>query len=227
MDFLSVLPDWLNYVIRILISAICGFAIGFERKRRSKEAGIRTHTIVAVGAALIMIISKYAFWETESGDKGRLAAQIVSGIGFLGAGMIVYSKGALHGLTTAAGIWATAGVGMAIGAGGNTMMIVGVATTALIIGVHFFFHLPLKMFRTQGFHQIQVQFVVVEDAVDKIKAIFSSDRIYRLRFQKVDGKRMGTLLMKTASIPSDDEWQNILDENDFIISMEYFEEEWV
>ncbi len=226
-DILCVFPDWLNYVIRILFSAVCGFIIGFERKRRSKEAGIRTHTIVAVGAALIMIISKYAFWETETGDKGRLAAQIVSGIGFLGAGMIVYSKGALHGLTTAAGIWATAGVGMAIGAGGNVMLIVGAATTAIIVGVHMFFHLPLKIFRTQGFHQIQVQFVVINDAVDKIKEIFASDRIYRLRFQNVDGKRLGTLLMKTAKLPSDDEWQDILDQNSFITSMEYFEEEWV
>jgi putative Mg2+ transporter-C (MgtC) family protein len=213
--------------IRLILAALCGFAIGFERKRRAKEAGIRTHTIVAIGAALIMIISKYAFWEGESGDSGRLAAQVVSGIGFLGAGMIVYSKGALHGLTTAAGIWATAGVGMAIGAGGNIMLIVGVATTLLIIGVHLFFHLPLKMFKTQGFHQIQVQFVVIDDAVDKIKEIFASDRIYRLRFQNLDEKRVGTLLMKTAKLPSDDEWQRILDENPFITSMEYFEEEWV
>ncbi len=227
MDILSVLPSWLNYIIRILIAAVCGFAIGFERKRRSKEAGIRTHTIVAIGSSLIMIISKYAFWESASGDSGRLAAQVVSGIGFLGAGMIVYSKGALHGLTTAAGIWATAGVGMAIGAGGNIMLIVGVATTLLIIGVHLFFHLPLKMFKTQGFHQIQVQFVVENDAVDKIKEIFASDRIYRLRFQYLDGKRVGTMLLKTAKLPSDDEWQKILDENSFITSMEYFEEEWV
>lgn len=227
MDILSVFPSWLNYIIRILIAGVCGFAIGFERKRRSKEAGIRTHTIVAIGAALIMIISKYAFWESASGDSGRLAAQVVSGIGFLGAGMIVYSKGALHGLTTAAGIWATAGVGMAIGAGGNIMLIVGVSTTLLIIGVHLFFHLPLKMFKTQGFHQIQVQFVVENDAVDKIKAIFASDHIYRLRFQNLDGKRVGTMLLKTAKLPSDDEWQKILDENSFITSMEYFEEEWV
>ena len=146
-DILGSLPESVNYIIRIIIAAVCGFVIGFERKTRSKEAGIRTHTIVALGACLMMIISKYAFWEgTGKYDGARVAAQIVSGIGFLGTGMIVYSKGTLHGLTTAAGIWATAGVGMAIGAGGNVMYIVGAVATVIIVCVHLFLHLPIKLF---------------------------------------------------------------------------------
>lgn len=69
-DILSFMPDYLNYIVRILFAALCGFVIGFERKTRSKEAGIRTHTIVALGACLMMVISKYAFWD-ESGKIRR------------------------------------------------------------------------------------------------------------------------------------------------------------
>ena len=79
-----------------------GFLIGLERKFRYKEAGIRTHTIVSIGAALMMIISRHAFG--SEADSARVAAQIVAGIGFLGAGIIVYKKNVVHGLTTAAGV---------------------------------------------------------------------------------------------------------------------------
>ena len=226
-DILSFMPDYLNYIVRILFAALCGFVIGFERKTRSKEAGIRTHTIVALGACLMMVISKYAFWD-ESGkyDGARIAAQIVSGIGFLGAGMIVYSKGTLHGLTTAAGIWATAGVGMAIGAGGNVMLIVGFAATVLIVLVHFFLHLPIKLFASKTHHQIQIQFKVTDDSIDRIKEIFNAENIFRLRMQRVDVQKIGTALLRTSNIPGDNSWKKIMDENDFITAMEYFEDEW-
>lgn len=127
----------LYYIARIVIAGICGIFIGLERKNRSKEAGIRTHFIVACASALMMVISKYGFGDIVSetvGSKGadgaRLAAQVVSGIGFLGAGMIFVHKNTVTGLTTAAGIWATSGVGLAVGAG---MYVVGIATSALII----------------------------------------------------------------------------------------------
>ena len=92
---------WL--ALDLLLAAVLGFVIGLERKVREKEAGIRTHTIVAFGSALMMVISKYAFG--AEADSARVAAQIVAGIGFLGAGIIVYKKNVVHGLTTAAGIW--------------------------------------------------------------------------------------------------------------------------
>ena len=228
VDILSFMPDPLNYIVRLIIAAICGFAIGFERKKRSKEAGIRTHSIVALGACLMMIISKYAFWDMPSDkfDGARIAAQVVSGIGFIGTGMIVYSKGALHGLTTAAGIWATAGVGMTIGAGGNEMLIVGVASTVIIVALHVFLHMPFRVFRATSNHQIQVQFKVIDGAVDKIKGIFKAERTFRMRMTNASGEKIGTVLLRTSDIPSDAEWQQIMDDNDFIISMEYFEEEW-
>ena len=116
-------------ILRIVFAGFCGCLVGLERKNRSKEAGIRTHCVVACGAAIIMIVSKYAFFDIGaiaegvgfSGeirlDPSRVASTIASGIGFLGAGMIFVHKNTISGLTTAAGIWATSGIGMAIGAG--------------------------------------------------------------------------------------------------------------
>lgn len=105
-------------LIRLVIACVLGITIGFERKSRNKIAGVRTHAIVAFGAALIMIVSKYGFGDVPDYDASRIASQIVSGIGFLGAGIIfVKYNASVSGLTTAAGIWATSGVGMSIGAG--------------------------------------------------------------------------------------------------------------
>ncbi|MGH3299068.1 MAG: MgtC/SapB family protein, partial [Trebonia sp.] len=96
--------------------------IGFERELRQKAAGLRTHTVVGVAAALIVLVSKYGFTDVLIRqvivlDPSRVAAQVVSGIGFLGAGLIIVRRDSVHGLTTAATIWLTAGVGMAAGAG--------------------------------------------------------------------------------------------------------------
>lgn len=99
------------YLARILLAGCCGALIGYERKNRQKEAGIRTHFIVAVGSSLLMILSKYGFFDMAvQGDGSRIAAQVVSGVGFLGAGMIMIRRHNISGLTTAAGIWATSGV---------------------------------------------------------------------------------------------------------------------
>lgn len=121
-----------KYLASVLVAVVLGFVIGYERKLRYKEAGIRTHTIVCVGSALIMVISKYGFGDSAEADAARVAAQIVSGVGFLGAGIIVYRKQEIHGLTTAAGVWATAGVGMASGA---ELYIVAAGATVIIVSV--------------------------------------------------------------------------------------------
>ena len=122
MNFLTSLAQQIlpqcELVLRILLAGILGCAIGFERKNRNKMAGVRTHAVVAFGAALMMVVSKYGFSDVADYDASRIAAQIVSGVGFLGAGIIfVRHNNSVSGLTTAAGIWATAGVGMAMGAG--------------------------------------------------------------------------------------------------------------
>ena len=126
-----------EYLVRIFVAACLGLLIGSERKNRNKSAGIRTHVIVALGAALIMVVSKYGFMDVEKADAARVAAQVVSGIGFLGAGVIFVRNNLVNGLTTAAGIWATAGVGLALGAG---MHVVGISSALLVLLIQFVMH---------------------------------------------------------------------------------------
>lgn len=127
---LSYVMIQLEYMLRIITAGLLGFLIGSERKNRNKSAGIRTHAIVAIGSALMMVVSKYGFPDIQNSDGARVAAQVVSGIGFLGAGVIFVRNNLVNGLTTAAGIWATAGVGLALGAG---QYIVGILSAILII----------------------------------------------------------------------------------------------
>ena len=128
------MPDMYVLITRIVIAGFLGGIIGAEREFRAKIAGTRTHLLVAVGAALMMIVSRYGF--DGQGDPGRVAAQIVSGIGFIGAGAIMVNRHAVHGLTTAAGIWVAAGIGMAIASG---MYAIGIATTLIsLIGLEVF-----------------------------------------------------------------------------------------
>ncbi|AUJ32138.1 MAG: MgtC/SapB family protein [Liquorilactobacillus nagelii] len=131
--------DWL---LRLFLAAICGGLIGYERSRQRKSAGIRTHMVVAIASALIMIISKYGFTDVLNNkniilDPSRIAAQIISGISFIGAGTILVRKDQVSGLTTAAGVWATAAIGMTEGAG---QYFIGVAATILLVIIQFVFH---------------------------------------------------------------------------------------
>ena len=161
--------------LRIIIAVLCGLLVGIERTNRGKEAGIRTHTIVALASCLMMIISQYGFSDFFANfqspnveprlDPSRIAAQIVSGIGFLGAGTIFIHKNVVTGLTTAAGIWAIAGVGMAIGSG---MYFIGISCTVVIIVVQLILHKSAKFSSNQP--EIQMSFVVEnsEENVDMI-----------------------------------------------------------
>lgn len=119
--------------LRLLLAAVFGAAVGFERRSSDKPAGLRTLSLVAVGSALFTIISVFGF---ENADQSRVAAQIVTGVGFLGAGTILRSGTSISGLTTAATIWATAAIGMAVGSG---MYIASVAGTVLMLVILYVF----------------------------------------------------------------------------------------
>ena len=139
-QILMYLSSDLEYLLRMVIAAVCGGIIGYERSRRRKEAGLRTHIIVAVGSALLMIVSKYGFMDVLEipgmrVDAARIASNVITGISFLGAGVIFIREASIKGLTTAAGLWAMAGVGLAIGAG---MYGVGVFATILIMVIQIF-----------------------------------------------------------------------------------------
>ena len=129
-----------EFILRLFAAAILGGAIGLERGYRAKEAGFRTHFLVALGSAIFMILSQFGFEQvlTQSRDAGlnvrldpsRIAAQVVSGIGFIGAGTIIFQRHVVRGLTTAAGLWVTAAIGMTCGAG---MYVLAAASTVLVL----------------------------------------------------------------------------------------------
>jgi len=210
--------DELWYLLRIFAALILGFAIGIERKMRYKEAGIRTHAIVSAGSALIMIISKYGFTDTGGTDGARIAAQIVSGIGFLGAGIIMYRRDSLRGITTAAGIWATAGVGMAVGAG---LYLVATGATALIIGLQCVLHLRIRFFQAKRFYTYRIKFVCEDNENEKIKALFGIENYSRINYyNSKDGGVSASAEISTNHAISDDEIKKIIIENDFVTSVE-------
>ncbi|HFK1720924.1 methyltransferase [Bacillus thuringiensis] len=182
-----------DFIIRIGVAGLLGAMIGIEREIRSKEAGLKTHFLVAVGSALIMVVSKYAFSdivfeEHTSLDPSRIAAQVVSGVGFLGAGTIIIQKQAVKGLTTAAGLWATAGIGLAIGAG---MYVVGIGATILVlIGLE----IVSRIFKVQFLfpQNITVQmFVNKHEAVQQILETLQVKGIPILSYE-VEASQQGT-----------------------------------
>lgn len=208
--------DWTkdvwHFIVRMLIAIVCGLAIGVERKSRSKEAGIRTHAIVCLASCLFMILSKYLAaplfsditGNTFDGDATRIASQVVTGIGFLGAGIIMYRRDVMHGLTTAAGVWATAAIGMAIGSG---FIVTGVCATAMILLLQFIFHLPIKAFATRHIAIIRMQILVEND--DILPQIM--EKIGAKKVSSYKAKQVGESLIATVEVPTTEE----LDPNKF------------
>ena len=204
----------LYYIIRILLAGACGILIGFERQYRSKEAGIRTHCVVACAAALMMIISEYAFYDVITDslltgadirlDPSRVASTIVSGVGFLGAGTIFVHKNTISGLTTAAGLWATAGVGMAFGAG---MPIVGLATTVIIVLAQILLHINHKFLRGSRSKKLTILNVNEENYQAHLTLFLAQYKIH-VQDTKVkkngDGLRDYTFIIDTPESISED-----------------------
>ena len=131
-------PILQEMMLRILLATILGLVVGFERWYKGKAAGIRTYALVSMGSALFTVLSIYGFGGAYGVDPSRVAAQVVVGIGFLGAGMIFFRDNEVRGLTTAAGIWASAAIGMAVGLGFYAISIYTVFLTLLILaGIRF------------------------------------------------------------------------------------------
>lgn len=200
-------------LLELLLSVVLGFIIGFERKIRSKEAGIRTHTIVCVGAALMTVISK----NIGGGDPGRIAAQIVTGVGFLGAGMIVYNQHEVKGLTTAAGVWTTAGVGMACGAG---LYLIAVGATVILILAQCIFHINIPVFRSKRSYSVKIEFLQTGEENLRIKEIFGTDRFNHLVLKRENGRIVYSATLNTEKEFSSSRLNEIMAENDFICSIE-------
>lgn len=189
----------MEFVLRLVISCICGGAVGYERSRRRKEAGIRTHILVALGASMMMIVSKYAFFDVLAYrditvDASRIAANVITGISFLGAGVIFVRGVSIRGLTTAAGIWTTAGAGLAIGGG---LYIVGIATTILVLAIQIVMHNTLRKWDGPVYETISVTFYEeLTDGLSLIKRELATRNIliHNIRMEKQEDKTIAITL---------------------------------
>lgn len=176
----NVITDYhINMIFRMIISCLCGIIIGFERENRAKEAGIRTHCIVACASAMMMIISKYGFEDliqTSASadvrlDPSRMAQGIVTGVGFLGAGTIYVQRSNIRGLTTAAGLWATCGIGMAIGGG---LYVIGFSATIIIIATQIILHSNGKFMTSHKSKYIKVYGIETPEFQKKTTELLNS-----------------------------------------------------
>ncbi len=214
----SVGLEQLKLLVSLLLSAILGFCIGLERKFRAKEAGIRTHTIVCFGASLMMLISIYGFsGSAGNADPGRIAAQIVAGVGFLGAGIIVYRKNEVHGLTTAAGVWTTAGIGMACGGG---LWLVAIGATVLLIFFQWLFHRNWGIFKPKKHYIVRIVFEQRTDEREQIKQIFETDRYNSLVIEREGDKLVYHAKLYTDIEYSSSQLNEIIEKHPFIYILE-------
>lgn len=214
-EFLNSLSQQGIYLLRIFIAGILGFSLGIERTIRQKEAGIRTHFIVGTAAALIMTISL-----SFQNDSARIAAQIVTGIGFLGAGMIFFRRESLHGLTTAAGIWATAGIGMAAGAG---LYLLAVGSTLIIFIAMTIFHGRI-MRSHDARYMFLVKFDYSEEAKKTLQKEFDVEKFSRFKIYYADGKNMAEAVIHTKTDCPIEKIAAIVEANKTINSIERLED---
>ena len=211
-------------IVRMVLAGVCGVIIGYERSRRQKDAGIRTHMIVALGAALAMIVSKYGFFdllqfEGLRADASRIASNVITGVGFLGAGVIFVKDVSIKGLTTAAGIWTTASVGLAIGAG---MYTVAIGATILMVMFQLVFH----KFFTRLENTVNEFTVVLSDnlnAVKDFRAMLEDNKILIEKCKMIrnsDSTVTLDITIKKARTTSMDQILLIAEQNEDIISFE-------
>lgn len=176
LDFLQTTDVTLaNSVVKLLLSLLLGAVVGLERRHKGQIAGMRTFALISMGATLAMLVSIYIpqeYMGLKNGDPGRIAAQVISGIGFLGAGAIIQMKGSVRGLTTAAGIWMTACLGLAVGAG---MYLIATVACVLII----FVLTGLDMAEKKFFKGNEAKIVRL-----KVNAIVTDTDVYRECFRK-------------------------------------------
>lgn len=184
-----------EFIIRIALAGVLGAAVGLERELRAKEAGTRTHFLVSMGSALFTILSQYGFDESlkvysslASFDPSRIAAQVVTGIGFIGAGTIIFQKHVVKGLTTAAGLWVTAAIGMTVATG---LYALAIGCTILVLCCLEVFNYVMRRF---GMKKIAVTFSTrSHDTIRQLLGELQADGIdfdnYEMKQNVVDGER--------------------------------------
>lgn len=194
-------PTDIDFILRIFVGAILGGAIGLEREYRAKEAGFRTHFLVGLGSALFMVLSQYGFgaalsqFAHTSFDPSRIASQVVTGIGFLGAGTIIFQKHVIRGLTTAAGLWVTSAIGLTAGAG---LYVLSTAATIIVLLCLETMNIILRRFGTR---QIAVTFSSatqesVQRVLDSLRNADVEIDSYNMSQQTSDTSKMFTVTIE-------------------------------
>lgn len=188
----------LELLLRIIVAGVCGAFIGLERQNRLKNAGLKTHLLVALTSALMVVISKYGFFDVVarglSVDASRVAASVASGVGFLGAGLILAGKHEIMGVTTAAGIWATVGVGMSFGAG---MYFLGFCATLVILFSQFLLHQKFITSNEYFGERVTVILLPSEDALERFQTMLSQNRF---EMSDIKVKSCGTEAMEVRFV---------------------------
>ena len=188
--FINIFTEHGEHFIRLIFACFCGAIIGLERSIRRKDAGIKTHIILAMGAALFMMVSQFGFGDLSltpeyRADASRIASNIVTGVSFLCAGVIFVRGASVKGLTTATGIWTTAGIGMAAGAG---LYVLTIFATILIIIIQLFLAGPSAKIETHYSIDIELSLpnnVSVNDAINSLSDIIHADP-YAIKLTKSD-----------------------------------------
>lgn len=218
--------EW-EYMLRLAVACLCGACVGFERSRRFKDAGVRTHVMVTLGAALIMVVSKYGFQdipalEMMKVDASRVASNVVTGVGFLGAGVIFFKGSTIKGLTTAAGLWTTAGIGLALGSG---MYFIGIASAVIMIIAQFFLHRVLKSVDSYSTSEISVSLKDEKGAIEEFKNQLEEENLVIQSCKIIKDRDEDVIKLKaTVRMPHDMEFEDvvrIVEHNDRIKSIEF------
>ncbi len=209
--------------LRMFAAMACGAVVGFERKKRAKKAGIRTHCLVALGTALFAIVSKYGFNDLLrdgfNADIARVAANVVTGVSFLGAGVIFLKNKSVSGLTTAAGIWTVSAVGLAFGCG---LYSVGAVGTVCMVFCQYVIYRPLRKLEGHDPHNVQVTLAPGEDNlanfVKMMKGIDKDFSVVSLT-KRTDGCVDMVFIIKTGADPVFDIY-DFMDKHRYITRME-------
>lgn len=217
----------LEMFLRLVISGVCGFMVGIERSLRLKEAGIRTHVIACCASALFMIVSKYGFADIISGgigskgaDSARIAAGVVSGISFLCAGVIIQGRGYVYGLTTAVGLWLTAAIGLALGAGMTALGLIGTAFTVAVqallhcvtFGQESLYFSAVRITASSGYDFLELEKLIVSKTngeIEEVSSIHSRE------------KSVYEFILRTRRAVNSNEWNEIMEEHPGIQEISY------
>ncbi|MBE5735664.1 MAG: MgtC/SapB family protein [Clostridiales bacterium] len=223
LPVLDWVPEVWKLVIRLLLAGFAGFLLGLERGKRAKDAGVRTQTILCLTSALLMIISKYGFGELfDQGiqyDPARIASNIITGLTFLGAGMILYKRESFKSLTTAAGLCANVAIGMAFGGG---MIVLGVIATIAILFVQLLLH--NKAFSSKKVIEVHAKFEVKAGYIEEFKQRYKVEHFVHFRTAREKECMIADVTFYCYNKISSEELFDSMSQDKNIISFEKVEE---